>query len=224
MLQVLVERKHFLLFMRPDRSLSIDINWWLVRVTLVVDWLFFALKFWCGGGDLRKSFAILWMYMGWWIYFQVVGTPLHYLSEPNFLYPQVVGTLKPSTNTVRPPHPLAPLRPLDEPPGETFTAWFLYLVWTEKKYKFWHFFWKCVATLRAFLISLIAKNGNFGMMLRYCHQGGLFGALKESMKIQFSNFAVFAHNFELFFEVNNNLFQWKFLDPLMTTLTILAYV
>ena len=51
--------------------------WWLVRVTLVVDWRFLPRKFWFGGGDLQRSFAILWMYMGWWFYLQVVGTPDH---------------------------------------------------------------------------------------------------------------------------------------------------
>ena len=35
--------------------------WWLVRVTLVVDWLFavFAPKFWAHGGDLRKPFMAM---------------------------------------------------------------------------------------------------------------------------------------------------------------------
>ena len=34
--------------------------------------------------------------MGWWFYFQVVGTPHHYMYQSNFFLPQVVGTLKPS--------------------------------------------------------------------------------------------------------------------------------
>ena len=55
----------------------------------------FAPKFWAGGGDLRRPFAALWMYMGWWFYFQVVGTPHHYMYQSNFFLLQVVGTLKP---------------------------------------------------------------------------------------------------------------------------------
>ena len=62
------------------RAISqIDFNWWFVRVTLVVDWLFLPQNF---GLVVRTCEGILLFYectnMGWWFYLQVVGTPNHY--------------------------------------------------------------------------------------------------------------------------------------------------
>ena len=49
------------------------------------------------------------MQMGWRLYFQVVGTPNHYMCSLKFFSPQVVGTLKPSiTFTSLPLLPLPP--------------------------------------------------------------------------------------------------------------------
>ena len=110
---------------RREKTTSLPVpmllrHWWLVRVTLVVDWLFFALKFWCSGGDLRRPFAVLWMYMGWWFYVEVVGTPLQFLFEVNFLCPQVVGSLKPKHHSPPlPPPPLPPFTPF-VPRGTTW--------------------------------------------------------------------------------------------------------
>ena len=55
--------------------------------------------------------------MGWWFYFQVVGTPHHYMYQSNFFLPQVVGTLKPSIISLCAISPLfcPPVSPLFHP-------------------------------------------------------------------------------------------------------------
>ena len=53
--------------------------WWLVRVTLVVDWLFLTQNFGQVVGTYEGLFVALWMCIGWWFYFEVVGTPHHYM-------------------------------------------------------------------------------------------------------------------------------------------------
>ena len=80
-------------------------NWWLVRVTLMIDLVFLPQIFWAGGGDLRRPYAILWMYIGCWFYLQVVGTPKYYMWYSYFFYSEVVGTLKPSITYPSPPSP-----------------------------------------------------------------------------------------------------------------------
>ena len=85
--------------------------WWLIRVTLVVNWLFLPQNF----GPVVGTYEGLLPFsectwcesiFRWW------GN-LHYLSEPNFLCPQVVGTLKPSIEYAS--LPFTPLRPLRSP-------------------------------------------------------------------------------------------------------------
>ena len=84
--------------------------WWLVRVTLVVDWLFLPQNFgpvvgtyegllrlceWTLGGDCTSR---------WW------GHISNYMSSSKFFPPLVVGALKPSITLVSLPSlPLAPL-------------------------------------------------------------------------------------------------------------------
>ena len=50
------------------------------------------------------------MYIGWWFYLQVSGTPNHYLLSLNFFSSQMVGTLQPSVEV-----PSLPLCSLNSP-------------------------------------------------------------------------------------------------------------
>ena len=85
--------------------------WWLVRVTLVVDWLFAVFCSKILGPWWGPTKAFCGYVNGHWVglYFQVVGTHKHYMSSSKFFLPLVVGALKPSIILVSLPSlPLAP--------------------------------------------------------------------------------------------------------------------
>ena len=52
----------------------VNVIWWLIRATLVVDWRFLPQNF----GQVVGTYKGL--LMRWKLYFQVVGTPQHYMS------------------------------------------------------------------------------------------------------------------------------------------------
>ena len=79
--------------------------WWLVRVILVVDWLFLPQKFGPVVGTYKSLLLLCECTLRWRFYLQVLGTPNHYLLSSNFFSSQVVGTLKPSLKLPSPPRP-----------------------------------------------------------------------------------------------------------------------
>ena len=110
--------------------------WWLISVTLVVDWLFCPeILVWCG--DLRRPFAVLWMYIctwgggsiyRWWGHLNptchnwtfwtfALGGGGEWKTSSNCM------GKRPCTQAERPR-----AQSLNEPPGETFNTWFLYFV------------------------------------------------------------------------------------------------
>ena len=60
------------------------INWWLVRVTLVVAWWLFPQNFGRWWGPTNHYFAQKWMQLQWWVTCEVVGTLNHYKIVKKF--------------------------------------------------------------------------------------------------------------------------------------------
>ena len=87
-------------------------SWWLVRVTLVVDWLFLPWNFSVVVGTYEGLLLFCECTWGGESIFRWQG----HLNTICLLCPQVVGILKPSANTLCPLHPpLCTLHPLFAP-------------------------------------------------------------------------------------------------------------